>query len=86
MPGPSGESEFLTVYGGLEVGMALVFLMPIAWPEATRFALAACLIIHGALVVWRTASFLLHPEAAAPMATLAIGVWFATRRDRAAVA
>jgi hypothetical protein len=33
--GGSGRSEFLTVYGGLELGLALVFLLP-AFGVGTR--------------------------------------------------
>ena len=50
----SGESEFLTVYGGLEVALGLIFLWPWIRPAETEFALWACLVIHACLVVFRS--------------------------------
>ena len=54
-----GQSEFLVIYGGLELGLALIFLIPWLKKESTEYALLACLLIHGCLVVFRTASFLM---------------------------
>jgi hypothetical protein len=71
----SGQSEFLTVYGGLEVGMGLVFLLPLLRPAETEFALRACLIIHGCLVLFRSIGFALFRNFASTTYNLAIGEW-----------
>ncbi len=75
MIGGSGRSEFMTVYGGLEFGLALVFLLPWVNRDWTGFALASCLLIHGALVIFRTASFVRYSEFESLTRNLAIGEW-----------
>ncbi len=71
----SGQSEFLTVYGGLELGMALTFLWPLLQASAARQALLNCTLIHGCLVLFRTAAFVLF-EGIEPMTwKLAAGEW-----------
>ena len=52
-----GQSEFLTVYGGLEVGLGLVFLWPVVKRSDITFALHSCLVIHSGLVLFRSISF-----------------------------
>ena len=52
-----GDSEFLTVYGGLEVGLGLVFLWPVVKRSDITFALHSCLVIHSGLVLFRSISF-----------------------------
>lgn len=71
----AGQSEFLTVYGGLEFGLGLVFLWPLWKPENTRFALTVCLAIHASLVVFRSASFLLYTGIPSMTYGLAAGEW-----------
>lgn len=71
----SGQSEFLTVYGGLEVGMGLVFLLPLLRPAETEFSLSACLIIHGCLVLFRSIGFALFRNFEPITHKLAIGEW-----------
>ncbi len=71
----SGQSEFLVVYGGLELALGIIFLWPIWRPHETAFALLACLIIHGCLVLFRTASFLLFQDIAAGTYGLAATEW-----------
>ncbi len=71
----SGESEFLTVYGGLEFGLGLVFLLPWLMPAWDRGALVSCLLIHAALVAFRTAGFLLFTGIGPFTVRLAIGEW-----------
>src|SRR5829696_6288016 len=56
----SGQSEFLVVYGGLELGLGIVFLWPLIDTNATWFVLIACLIIHACLVLFRSISFFLY--------------------------
>ncbi|MCA9070997.1 MAG: hypothetical protein KDA84_18850 [Planctomycetaceae bacterium] len=73
--GGSGRSEFLTVYGGLEVAMGLVFLMPFLRPGETEFALKACLIIHACLVLFRSVGFVTFQNIGSSTTSLAIGEW-----------
>lgn len=56
----SGQSEFLTVYGGLELALGIAFLWPLYRPAETAFPLFLCLLIHGCLVAFRTAGFVLY--------------------------
>jgi hypothetical protein len=71
----SGQSEYLTVYGGLEFGLGLVFLAPLWRPEMTRFSLLTCLAIHASLVAFRSASFLLYANIPSMTYGLAAGEW-----------
>ncbi len=71
----SGQSEFVTVYGGLEVGMFLVFIMPLFWAQSQRFALMACLLIHASLVLFRTHSYFRFADIDAFTHRLAVGEW-----------
>lgn len=73
--GPSGQGEFLTVYGGLEFGLALVFLLPLVDPQAQRFSIASCTLIHGSLVGFRTLSFLIYAAPERMTYQLAAGEW-----------
>lgn len=75
LQGGTGRSEFLTVYGGLEFGMALAFLLPWLKPDATEFALLACLVMHASLVVFRSISLLLNEDVGQMTYQLAIGEW-----------
>jgi hypothetical protein len=71
----SGQSEFLVVYGGLELGLALVFLWPLWRPQQVQSSLLACLLIHGCLVVFRSVSFGLYSDIQAMTYKLAAGEW-----------
>jgi hypothetical protein len=71
----SGQSEFLTVYGGLEFGMALCFLLPLRHPEMTRYSLLCCLLIHASLVAFRSVGFLLYSDIQTLTVKLASGEW-----------
>ena len=71
----SGQSEFVTIYGGLELGMALIFLLPLLWNEYTRFSVVSCLLIHAGLVLFRTISFFSFTGIEAFTYRLAIGEW-----------
>ncbi|RCS49306.1 hypothetical protein DTL42_12280 [Bremerella cremea] len=55
----SGQSEFFTVYGGVEFAWGLIFLMPLLWSEFTKPLLIACVLIHGLSVVFRAISLVL---------------------------
>lgn len=71
----SGQSEFLTVYGGLEFGLALIFLLPLVRPEAASYALLSCLLIHASLVAFRSTGFVLYTDFSSTTYNLAIGEW-----------
>ena len=73
--GGSGRSEFLTVYGGLEAGMAAIFLLPLLKPALQHSALLNCTLIHLGLVAFRTAGFLLFTEIQPMTIKLAAGEW-----------
>ena len=55
-----GQSEFLTVYGGLELALGIIFLWPLYRPEQVAFPLLVCLVIHGCLVLFRSAAFVVY--------------------------
>lgn len=71
----SGQSEFLTVYGGLELALGIVFLWPLYQKEATAYALLTCLVLHACLVVFRTIGFFLFADIDSSTYSLAIGEW-----------
>ncbi|MGE3182862.1 MAG: hypothetical protein AB7N71_14620 [Phycisphaerae bacterium] len=58
----SGQSEYLTVYGGLQFGMAIIFLGCWWRADLAMPALFACIAIHGCLVVFRAISFALFRD------------------------
>lgn len=62
----SGQSEFLVIYGGLELALAIVFLLPLIRPKRLENSLLVCLIVHACLVLFRTVSFFLY-SAISPM-------------------
>ena len=76
--GGSGKSEFLTVYGGLEFGLALVLLASLAKPETVGFGLIACVLIHASLVVFRSVGFFCFSGFDSITYRLAIGEWIIT--------
>ena len=71
----SGQSEFLAVYGGLEMGMACLFLWPLYRPKQTESSLLACLLIHGCLVLFRSVGFCLYSGMQPMTYQLAVGEW-----------
>lgn len=71
----SGQSEFLVVYGGLELGLGVVFLLPLFDGERTPFALSMCLIIHACIVLFRSTSFFLYSGIHITTYVLAIVEW-----------
>jgi len=73
--GGSGKSEFLTVYGGLEAGLAAIFLMPLLRPAVQYSALLNCTLVHLALVTFRTAGFVLFADIQTMTVKLATGEW-----------
>lgn len=73
--GAGGNSEFFTVYGGLEFGMGLIFLLPVIFPNDLRAGLWSCLLIHASLVAFRTISLMLYAGAFSQTRSLVIGEW-----------
>ena len=88
IPGP-GDSEFLAIYGGLEFGMALLFLAPLVRPDCLKHALWACLLLHLGLVLFRTIGFFQFgwiggttmKLAAGEWVILLLAAWFASRES-----
>jgi hypothetical protein len=54
----SGKSEYMTVYGGLEFGIALFFLAAGLKPELAQAGLLFALMFYGSLAVWRIYTFI----------------------------
>ena len=71
----SGQSEFLVIYGGLELGLALIFLLPLVRSDYLASSLLACVLIHACLVAFRSISFFLYSDMSAMTYRLAIGEW-----------
>ena len=71
----SGQSEFLVIYGGLELALGIIFLWPLWQREVTRYALVVCVIVHGCLALFRTAGFLIFDDIASMTYSLAVGEW-----------
>lgn len=71
----SGQSEFLVIYGGLELGLALLLLWPFVRPKQLQTSLQICLIVHACLVLFRTASFLMYTGISSMTRNLAFYEW-----------
>jgi hypothetical protein len=56
----SGSSDFLAVYAGLEIGLALFYLLLAASEERHGTGLLFSLCLYGGLVVFRLPSLLLY--------------------------
>ena len=71
----SGQSEFLTVYGGLQLALGIAFLWPLYRPTEVDFPLFLCLLIHASLVAFRTVSFMLYKDIPTTTYALAATEW-----------
>jgi len=71
----SGQSEFITVYGGLQLALGIAFLWPLYRPSEVVFPLFLCLLIHGCLVAFRTTSFVLYSGIPTTTFALAATEW-----------
>lgn len=71
----SGQSEFLVVYGGLELGLACILLLPLIRPKQVESSLLVCLIVHACLVLFRSVGFLLYSDIQVMTYKLAVGEW-----------
>jgi hypothetical protein len=70
-----GQSEFLTVYGGWEVAMGIVFLLPLVKRHWLPYSLQVCVIMHGCLVIFRSSAYLMYDVSDPFTMQLAIGEW-----------
>ena len=71
----SGQSEFMTVFGGLEFGLALILLCSISRAQTVTYGLIACVLIHGSLVLFRTISLFSFSGIEPMTYKLATGEW-----------
>ncbi len=78
LKGGTGKSEFLTVYGGLEFGIALVLAAACLRDATVNYGLLACILLHGSLVLFRTISFFMFDDIGGFTVRLAIGEWLIT--------
>ncbi|RYH00151.1 MAG: DUF4345 domain-containing protein [Alphaproteobacteria bacterium] len=53
---PSGHSEYATVYGGLQWGLALIFGLFALKPELHRFGILASILFYAPIVLHRVIS------------------------------
>lgn len=51
---PAGEAEYLTVYGGLQGGLAVFYLLAALLPVHQRTALMFSVCLYGGLVLFRS--------------------------------
>jgi hypothetical protein len=54
----SGKSEYITVYGGLEFGVAMFFLAAALRPELRWAGLVFAILFYAGLVIWRVPTLL----------------------------
>ena len=53
----SGQTEYLTIYGGLQLGLAFLFAW-LAWSQQTRTGLVLALALYLPIVLYRSFSLL----------------------------
>ncbi len=75
LKGGTGQSEFLTVYGGLEFAIAIVLLPALFRPETVTYGVLVSVLIHGSLVLFRSIGFFCYSDISAFTYKLAIGEW-----------
>jgi hypothetical protein len=71
----SGQSEFLVIYGGLELALAMIFFLPLFRNDFLGSSLLACVIVHASLVAFRTIGFFLFRDIQPLTYRLAAGEW-----------
>jgi len=71
----TGQSEYFTIYGGLQLALGLVFLLPLVKADALPTVLLACVLIHGALVLFRSLAFFLYSDIGSIVYALAASEW-----------
>ncbi|MDJ0975648.1 MAG: DUF4345 family protein [Planctomycetota bacterium] len=73
----SGKSEYVTIYGGLEMGLALFFLFTALSPSLRTAGLLFALVLYGCLALWRIGTVLSIDELGLfPYVMLSIEVTF----------
>lgn len=60
--GGAGKSEFMTVYGGLEFGLALIFAAAAWRTDTIVYGLIACTLLHASVALFRTVSLFKFEE------------------------
>ena len=71
----SGQSEYLVIYGGLQLALGIVFLWPLYDRDAVTYSLLACVLVHGCIVLFRTLSFFLYSDLGKTTYALAAIEW-----------
>ncbi|MGC4004259.1 MAG: hypothetical protein QM811_14540 [Pirellulales bacterium] len=71
-----GRSEYLTIYGGLQAGLGVLFLWPMLRSgEYLTPVLLTCVVIHAGIVVFRTLGFALYSDIPGMTKGFAVGEW-----------
>ena len=60
LPGPAGHSEYLVVYGGLQLGLAMFYAWLACQPGLHRTGLVFSLMLYAPIVAYRIATLFLH--------------------------
>ena len=85
----NGQSEYLTIYGGLQLGLAITFLLLARDPALHRFGLLFALAIYAPIVIFRWISVFKFKADGMTLAIgalesilllTALGLWFLVRR------
>lgn len=71
----SGQSEYLVVYGGLQLGLGLYFLWPLLRSDAEPSVLILCVVLHGCLVLMRSTSLVMYTGIGPTTYYLAVVEW-----------
>ncbi len=58
---PGGRSEYVTVYGGLEAGIAVFWLIAALRRDLRTAGVLLAVCFYGAIIAWRTATLVLIP-------------------------
>ncbi len=61
LPSASGRSEYITVYGGLEFGVAAFLALAALRPGLQHAGILFCVCFYSGLVLWRAGTFLAIP-------------------------
>lgn len=70
-----GESEYLTIYGGLQLALAAMFVYPLLRESALENMLLCCVIVHACLVLFRTIAFFQYSDFTRMTYQLASAEW-----------
>lgn len=60
---PAGHSEYLVVYGGLQLGLALFFFVLARDPAVERLGLQFSVLLYGAIVAYRVITLAIYRPA-----------------------